>query len=680
MPNPKKTIPAPSSSAALTRPLSKSRFKIAMECPSKLYYQGRAREYGNDRNGDPFLRNLARGGFQVGALAKVLFEGGIEVDAKGYDEPLTQTAALLARDRVTIYEAAFRFENLFIRADIAVRDGDTLRLYEVKAGSYDPETDEFWQKRKADRLDTDWKDYLNDIAFQHFVAQRAYPHLKVVPYLCLANKRAVATVDGLNQKFLLVKDGDRERVEFDRALSARDLGAPLLKPVDVTKEVAAIQSGRANGSEPPDWPAEHTFESWVRFLADAYLNDQQVPPAIKGACKDCEFRIRKQDHPGMKSGFEECWSKALAMPAEKLANRQTILDIWKIGAPALLKDGVYFLEDLSEELLLPKTKSKDAPGLSQARRKILQWERTLKGSQEVYFDREGFAAEAAEVIWPLHFIDFETSMVAIPFNKGRRPYEQMAFQFSHHQMEKDGTITHAGQWINMERGSFPNFEFVRRLKQELDKDAGTVFRYSHHENTVLCQIREQLKNSSLAEVPDKEELIAWIQTLANPTKSSTDDWEATRPMKDLCELVLRYYWHPQMGGSNSIKVVLPSVIEASAFLQEKYSQPVYGAMGGLSSLNYKNQVWVQRAGGKIQDPYFLLPPVFDSFDRETLDRLYSDDELADGGAAMMAYARMQFTQMSDEECQRLQNALLRYCELDTLAMVMLWEAWNNPLK
>ena len=55
-------------------------------------------------------------------------------------------------------------------------------------------------------------------------------------------------------------------------------------------------------------------------------------------------------------------------------------------------------------------------------------------------------------------------------------------------------------------------------------------------------------------------------------------------------------------------------------------------------------------------------------------------ELRDGGAAMTAYARMQFTEMSDTERDVLRIALLKYCELDTLAMVMIFEAWREWLK
>jgi hypothetical protein len=63
-------------------------------------------------------------------------------------------------------------------------------------------------------------------------------------------------------------------------------------------------------------------------------------------------------------------------------------------------------------------------------------------------------------------------------------------------------------------------------------------------------------------------------------------------------------------------------------------------------------------------------------DADKCDQLISsNEEIKDGGAAMTAYARMQFEQMSDYETNELKVSLLKYCELDTLAMVMIYEAW-----
>lgn len=267
-------------------------------------------------------------------------------------------------------------------------------------------------------------------------------------------------------------------------------------------------------------------------------------------------------------------------------------------------------------------------------------------------------------------------MVAIPFNAGRRPYEQVAFQFSHHIIHEDGRIEHAGQYINGRRGFFPNFEFVRELKAQLETDSGTILRYAHHENTVLCQIFEQLKTSS---EPDRQALMDWIGTVTRSTSSMEEKWEGPRCMIDMWELLKKYYYHPATNGSNSIKRVLPAVLRESKLLQEKYQSPIYGSSGGIRSLNFANWIWLKEdASGAIVDPYRQLPKIFHGLDTEKLEfTLVGHDELADGGAAMMAYAKMQFTEMSEVERAALKETLLKYCELDTLAMVMIYEHWAD---
>jgi hypothetical protein len=40
---------------------------------------------------------------------------------------------------------------------------------------------------------------------------------------------------------------------------------------------------------------------------------------------------------------------------------------------------------------------------------------------------------------------------------------------------------------------------------------------------------------------------------------------------------------------------------------------------------------------------------------------------------MTAYALMQFSEMSDQERTRIKEALLRYCKLDTEAMVWIYQ-------
>lgn len=48
---------------------TKSAFKIALECPRKLYYYRNPEIYANADVEDEFLQALAEGGFQVGELA-----------------------------------------------------------------------------------------------------------------------------------------------------------------------------------------------------------------------------------------------------------------------------------------------------------------------------------------------------------------------------------------------------------------------------------------------------------------------------------------------------------------------------------------------------------------------------------------------------------------------------------
>ena len=58
-----------------------------------------------------------------------------------------------------------------------------------------------------------------------------------------------------------------------------------------------------------------------------------------------------------------------------------------------------------------------------------------------------------------------------------------------------------------------------------------------------------------------------------------------------------------------------------------------------------------------------------------LARLAGDDEddgvINQGGLAMTAYNYTQFNSLSASERKSIAEALLRYCELDTLAMVIL---------
>jgi Domain of unknown function(DUF2779) len=375
------------------------------------------------------------------------------------------------------------------------------------------------------------------------------------------------------------------------------------------------------------------------------------------------------------------------MSAGKLSpkdqGRPLIFDIWKLHhtkTQSFVASDKIFFDQLVEEDLKPKSKPKKARSLETYQRQWLQVEKALNKDVTPYVDTDGLRDLFDGVTWPIHCIDFETSMVAIPFHRGRRPYEQIAFQFSHHVFHEDGRVAHVDQYLDVRPGVFPNFDFIRRLKQSLSSDNGTIFRYATHENTVLRQIRDQLLSTPQ---PDQDELIGFIDSITKPRDKEPGE-PGLRNMVDLLEVVLEHYYHPLMGGSNSIKKVIPAVLEESAYLQDRYSKGIYGQGLEVPSLNFSQMNWIEKdtSSGKVKDPYKALPPVFTDIDMNEFEGeglLFLDDSIDDGGAAMTAWSRMQFMEMSDAERSAIQAALLKYCELDTLSMVWLLEYWRNHI-
>ena len=137
------------------------------------------------------------------------------------------------------------------------------------------------------------------------------------------------------------------------------------------------------------------------------------------------------------------------------------------------------------------------------------------------------------------------------------------------------------------------------------------------------------------------------------------------------------YYDPYTKGSNSIKDVLPAVLNSSIFLQNRYQQELKNIT--LTSKNFnENQIFLTFNNGVLINPYKLLPPLFDNWTQDEIENVISGLEgISDGGAALTAYSKLQFEEMSDKERAEIETALLKYCELDTLAMVMIVEAWKD---
>ena len=653
------------------RYLTKSRFNLAMECPTKLYYNGKD-EYANQKIEDAFLLSLAEGGFQVGELAKQYFPNGHHIKTLDYDEALCQTDELLKQDKVIIYEAAISYENLYVRVDILIKNNKQIELVEVKAKSTDASDEGAFLTNKGS-ISSEWQKYIYDISFQKFVAQSALPQYHITANLMLADKNSKCPTDGLNQKFRIVKDGrGRKKVIASQKLTKEDLSVPILIRINVDCCCDIILNTNYGDEVNPMNFADH-----VSILANCFARDEKIISTLSKSCAGCEFKANEEEmKDGLKSGFHECWKNELKWNDYDFLE-PTVLDIWNFRKKdTCINERRIKLSDIDEDDISPK--SDDKPGVSASERQWLQIDKARNKDSSYWIDSENLKREMSKWVFPLHFIDFETTMAAIPFNKGRHPYEGIAFQYSHHIVHENGKIEHCGQYINAIPGLFPNYEFIRSLKNELTNDAGSIFRYAAHENTYLNIVCRQLIDDT-HNIPDRDELCKFIRTITKSCNKSDEQWEGRRNMIDMLELVKRYYYNPAMKGSNSIKKVLPAILNSSRFLQNKYSKAIYGAIGGIPSFNYKDWTWIKYDGRQVIDPYNLMPKMFQDITDKEYSLLSESDELKDGGAALTAYAKMQFEEMSEYERSEIQKALLLYCELDTFAMVMIYEGWKDIL-
>lgn len=673
---------------------TKSAFKVALTCPRSLYYYYNSDVYANQNKDDDFLQSLAEGGFQVGELAKVYYgiSGRNDIETLDYDESQRITRELMQADDVNIAEAAFQYGDCFVRVDILEKKGDCINLIEVKAKSWNENVDSLVTKKDAMRVNSKYTEYIYDVAFQKYVVTNALREqyhgktFKVHAYLMMADKTQIASVDGINQCFKIAKHGGRTGIvrmpDTDGLIDATH----VLTAIDVDTLCQQIINGDTTEQQEL---MRGKFMPFVEEMSHKYCRNIRPDACLSGQCLKCPFHLAAGQDDGMNDGMLECWHEMAHFRREDF-DRPLVRDLNGSGSfkrGELIGAGKFFLNGLTQDDI--KWKESEGPGLGYSQRRWLQvgmlthnpailsdFEPYVNG--ETYLDVDGLRNEMAEWQYPLHMIDFETTAVALPFYRGLHPYEQVAFQFSHHIIDRkaDGTysISHAGQFINVKKGHFPNFDFIRELKRQLDKDGGTIFRYATHENSILRCIYNQLSESRQ---PDREELMAFIDTITEVGEGKKRVY-GSRNMVDLLEVIRKYYYHTSMRSSNSIKAVLPAVLNSSRLLQEKYSKAIYGSEIHSENIPATDPIaWITFAedGKTVENPYKYLPPVghyLDMDDSEIVEKDSDEDmTVANGGAALTAYSKLQFS--DTEMCDALVKALLRYCELDTMAMVFIWE-------
>lgn len=600
----------PSSSPYLT----KSDFKTARECPTKLFYK--KSRYASRLDEDPYLAFLADGGYMVETMARALFPEGREL--QGWENP--EEAARMTQEAIeggdgTFFEATILQPPRLARIDILGRRGRVLELIEVKSTSLDPgENPGAPFRGSRGGIASAWRPYLEDVTYQAILLERTFPQFEVRPFLCVIDKSKRATDGTTFDKFRMIPppaDQPRWRAEFeylgDPAVLAKD---HLLAIVDVSGEVAELRE---------------EVERIAMELAGSLGGGRvvKIPPHLGYHCKKCEYRLAP-DKAKQLSGFSECWGPLARVEPH-------VLDLYRadqLGGRSRDVPGEMAAAGQAGFAAIPE----DAIQGAVAIRQRIQIESTATG-------REWVAPELGKLLgghsYPLHFIDFEGSRLALPYHVGMRPYEQVGFQWSCHTIRKPGGSIEHAEWLNAE-DAFPNFDFARSLMKRVGSE-GTVYIWSTYELTMLRDVRRQMAETG----HDDRGLLSWIDAFVS---------ESGFRVVDLCALARQHYLHPDMKGSVSIKAVFPAVWRANPDVRR------LSCFRGLSHPT---------------DPYKALPALPVGED---------EDVVREGTGAIRAYQDMMFGLAREDKSMRqaYRQLLLQYCGLDTAAMVAVWWHWTQP--
>ncbi len=164
------------------------------------------------------------------------------------------------------------------------------------------------------------------------------------------------------------------------------------------------------------------------------------------------------------------------------------------------------------------------------------------------------------VQYPVHHLDFETIMLAVPRFPETRPYQALPVQWSNHIEQAPGELHHE-EFLHKDVTD-PRNVFAEALLKSLG-DRGTICVYSPYERSILEQLAVALPSL-------KQALSRVISRL----------W-------DLFPIVRDHYYHPAFGGSYSIKSVLPAMVPSLAYDDLAIKE------GGHAASEYYRMVFVE---------------------------------------------------------------------------------------
>jgi len=230
--------------------LSKSKLIAAWQCPKRLHLEKHHPEYGEVSSR---TESLWETGHQVGAIAQQLYgkDDSVEIEFN-FKTMLAETRRLIERGAdFPIFEATFRHENVLVRVDVLIPDGDGWRAIEVKAS-------------------TSVKDYhVLDCAIQDWVMRKSGIN---VTSISLAH---------INNQFVYEGDG-----VYDGLLAEHDLTDEVrtLEPTVIDLLVGARD---AIAGQIPDIPVgtQCTSPYDCQFINHCWPNDTEYPISGLGGSK-----------------------------------------------------------------------------------------------------------------------------------------------------------------------------------------------------------------------------------------------------------------------------------------------------------------------------------------------------------------------------------------------------------
>ena len=596
--------------------LTKSDFQAARTCDTKLYY--RKKGYPSTLDEDPYLDFLAYGGYMVEAIARLLFPSGQEIVADSFEEGIDTTRNALERDEVVLFQPIFRYQQFLAQVDILAKCGNHIQIVEVKSSSVEPEEGRSPFRGRRNQIYSKWRPYLEDITYQTFILRSLFPNAQLSPCLCVVDKTQTSSSGTAFENFHIRPRGKDRMGGFRQPLITftGDLNAlqaqPFVRIFDVTAEVEELL---------PLVTAEA-----ARFAETLTGNEPtRIHPDLAVKCKKCEYR----ENGLAPNGFRDCWGE--------LSERSPhLLDLYRVDQ--LKSEVIGDMVTQGKTSLLDVLPSNFSGGYGE--RQSIQLEYT-KRNQE-FLDPELPRLLAARA-YPLHFIDFEATRMAVPYHSGMQPYGLVAFEWSCHTIPAPGAELVHNEWINV-NDAYPNFEFATALKRVVTGE-GTVFVWSSFEVTVLKDIKDHLAWYTGGD----NTLGDWLESLI----------AESGPIIDLYKLAGKHYFHPDMVGSVSIKKVMPSI--------------------WFHDSTIRNHRWfseyLNERDGQVLDPYETLRPLRFGGAEATGE----GETVREGTAAIRTYHDMMYgAGRSDTALREDMRSLLReYCKLDTAAMVMIWMHWMN---